>query len=98
MTNSMRALGTSVLCLGLLLACASGQQKASDASDSSSSSSSSNENTQLSLPHPEREGSSTAVANTCADRPCISNSDCCGSTSCGFDPERSHVQRYCLGI
>jgi hypothetical protein len=37
-----------------------------------------------------------ATANTCADRPCFSNSDCCSGASCGYDPERSHVQRYCL--
>lgn len=46
---------------------------------------------------PPRDSSSVeATANTCADRPCFANSDCCGGTSCSFDPERSHVQRYCL--
>ncbi|HWA72698.1 MAG TPA: hypothetical protein VG937_10195 [Polyangiaceae bacterium] len=46
---------------------------------------------------PPRQSSSVeASANTCADRPCFANSDCCGGTSCSFDPERSHVQRYCL--
>lgn len=94
MTNSMHAFGTFALCAGVL-ACASGQQRPSDASVEGNGDSS--ENAELSLPRPEIEGSSTAVANTCADRPCSSNSDCCGSTSCGIDPERSHVQRYCLG-
>jgi hypothetical protein len=28
--------------------------------------------------------------------PCSSNEDCCSGYSCGFDPERSRVQRYCM--
>jgi hypothetical protein len=27
---------------------------------------------------------------------CASNEDCCKGFSCGFDPEKSRVQRYCL--
>jgi len=42
------------------------------------------------------DAAANASANACADRPCFSNSDCCSGASCGFDPERSHVQRYCL--
>jgi len=43
------------------------------------------------------EDSQAAVGETCADVACQSNSDCCKGYACGFDPERSHVQRYCLG-
>jgi hypothetical protein len=33
-----------------------------------------------------------------ADEPrqCTSNEDCCAGFSCSFDPERSHVIKYCL--
>ncbi|HYQ04461.1 MAG TPA: hypothetical protein VER96_37565 [Polyangiaceae bacterium] len=40
---------------------------------------------------------SQAVGETCEDIACQSNSDCCKGYACGFDAERSHVQRYCLG-
>ena len=43
------------------------------------------------------EGDSPAAGESCGDVGCQSNSDCCKGYSCGFDPERSHVQRYCLG-
>jgi hypothetical protein len=41
--------------------------------------------------------SASAATDVCEDRPCSSDSDCCKGDSCGFDPERSHVQRYCMG-
>jgi len=34
---------------------------------------------------------------TCGDVACQANNDCCKGYVCGFDPERSRVQRYCLG-
>jgi hypothetical protein len=58
---------------------------------------------------PEHEGDGAAPAKaptpdspatageSCGDVACESSSDCCKGYSCGFDPERSHVQRYCLG-
>ena len=38
-----------------------------------------------------------AAGESCGDVACQSNNECCKGYSCGFDPERSHVQRYCLG-
>ena len=35
-------------------------------------------------------------APTCEDVACASSSECCEGYACGFDPERSRVQRYCL--
>ncbi len=32
----------------------------------------------------------------CDDRACVATEDCCGGYACGFDPERSRVQRFCL--
>jgi hypothetical protein len=29
-------------------------------------------------------------------RECVSNEDCCAGFSCSFDPERSHIIKYCL--
>ncbi|HKO52510.1 MAG TPA: hypothetical protein VJV79_32605 [Polyangiaceae bacterium] len=43
------------------------------------------------------EGDSPTAGESCGDVACQSNSDCCKGYSCGFDPERSRVQRYCLG-
>lgn len=40
---------------------------------------------------------SQAAGDTCGDVACTANNDCCKGYVCGFDPERSHVQRYCLG-
>jgi len=41
--------------------------------------------------------SPASVGEICADVACVSTTDCCKGYSCGFDPERSRVQRYCLG-
>jgi hypothetical protein len=43
------------------------------------------------------EADSQAAGNTCGDVACQSTTECCKGYACGFDPERSHVQRYCLG-
>jgi len=40
---------------------------------------------------------SQAAGDTCGDVACVSTTDCCKGYACGFDPERSRVQRYCLG-
>lgn len=42
------------------------------------------------------EGDSPSAGESCGDVACQSNSDCCKGYSCGFDPDRSRVQRYCL--
>jgi hypothetical protein len=34
--------------------------------------------------------------NACAERACSITAECCSGYSCGYDPGRSHVQRYCL--
>jgi hypothetical protein len=39
----------------------------------------------------ENEGSEPSEA-----RKCVSTDDCGEGYVCGFDPERSHVERYCL--
>jgi len=36
------------------------------------------------------------ASGACDDRSCTANEECCKSYLCGFDPERSKVQRYCL--
>ncbi|HYP74624.1 MAG TPA: hypothetical protein VER12_01640 [Polyangiaceae bacterium] len=50
-------------------------------------------------PEPSEHDAPAAVGagESCADVACQSNSDCCKGYVCGFDPERSRVQRYCLG-
>ena len=45
----------------------------------------------------ESESESQGAGETCGDVACQSNTDCCKGYACGFDPERSRVQRYCLG-
>jgi hypothetical protein len=37
----------------------------------------------------------SATSESCDDRTCVGAEDCCKGYGCGFDPERSHVQRYC---
>jgi hypothetical protein len=36
------------------------------------------------------------ASGSCDDRSCTASQDCCSGYQCGFDPERSKVQRYCL--
>jgi len=40
-------------------------------------------------------GASAPAANSCDDESCVGSEDCCKGYACGFDPERSRVQRYC---
>ncbi len=60
--------------------------------------SSSTTNNIKSTPEPETE--QNIVESVCLDSAgeilaCVSNEDCCPGFSCGFDPEKSRVQRYC---
>lgn len=38
----------------------------------------------------------TEASGSCDDRSCVATQDCCDGYQCGFDPERSKVERYCL--
>jgi len=56
-----------------------------------------------SAPPPSDSESSSELATApppptgaCDDRACVASEDCCKGFACGFDPERSRVQRYCL--
>ncbi|HTU61610.1 MAG TPA: hypothetical protein VMF89_24310 [Polyangiales bacterium] len=93
MSISLRAVGVFSVMAGLL-SCAAAQSPEPKTSAEPAT-------TELSaLEEPsraQRADSTAAEANTCEDRPCYSDGDCCKSYSCGYDPERSHVQRYCLG-
>ena len=94
MSISLRAVGAFSVVVGLL-SCASAQ---SSEPKTGAEPASSNELSALEEPTRGHRGDGTAAeANTCEDRPCYSDGDCCKTYSCGFDPERSHVQRYCLG-
>lgn len=44
----------------------------------------------------EAKRTPTEASGTCDDRSCVASNDCCSGYQCGFDPERSKVQRYCL--
>jgi len=48
-------------------------------------------------PSKPAESDAPAAGEACSDVACQSNNDCCSGYVCGFDPERSRVQRYCLG-
>lgn len=52
---------------------------------------------EVAAPPKPSEGESQAAGDTCGDVACSSNNECCKGYVCGFDPERSRVQRYCLG-
>jgi len=52
---------------------------------------------ELAAPAKASAAESQAAGDTCGDVACQSNSDCCKGYACGFDPERSRVQRYCQG-
>jgi len=43
------------------------------------------------------ESEPQSAGDTCGDVACQSTTECCKGYACGFDPERSRVQRYCLG-
>jgi hypothetical protein len=40
---------------------------------------------------------SNPALDSCDGVACESTTDCCKGYDCGFDPDRSRVQRYCLG-
>ena len=99
MTTRMGVSFFVFLSAGMLLACASGAPKEANYSGDQSSSDSSSESAEANRPSSSyKETEAHAIADACEDRPCMSDSDCCKSASCGFDPERSHVQRYCMGL
>lgn len=100
MTSRMVVSFASVLALGTVLSCASAPPKESTVGGSSDAAPSSEhaDASHRDRASPYEDAAANAAANTCEDRPCYSNSDCCAGASCGFDPERSHVQRYCLGM
>lgn len=47
-------------------------------------------------PPPADEAAPSPPTGACDDRACSVDQDCCKGYGCGFDPERSKVQRYCL--
>lgn len=98
MTTNIRVLCTAVFVQIAAFACASGVQKEANsrADDSADTRDSNHGERALNAPAPAYS-QVNAEANSCAERPCFSSSDCCKGYSCGFDPELSHVQRYCLG-
>lgn len=99
MTTRIGTSFVAFLSAGMLIACASGTPKDANYGGEEASSEPSSERAQSSKPASSySEAESHATADTCDDRPCASDSDCCKGTSCGFDPERSHVQRYCMGM
>src|SRR5262245_32484962 len=99
MTTRMGTSFVAFLSVGMLIACASGTANDANYGGEEASSDSSSERAQTSKPASSySEAESHATADACEDRPCMSDSDCCKGTACGMDPERSHVQRYCLGM
>ena len=40
--------------------------------------------------------STPSSGDSCADQSCVSSTDCCKGFVCGFDQDRSRVQRYCM--
>jgi hypothetical protein len=51
----------------------------------------------VAAPEKPSAGEAQAAGDTCGDVACQSSNECCKGYVCGFDPERSRVQRYCLG-
>lgn len=45
---------------------------------------------------PAAEEATPSASDSCADQACVSSTDCCKGFVCGFDQERSRVQRYCM--
>jgi hypothetical protein len=95
MKTRMGVMLAAFFAVGTLLSCASSPGKDPNLGGSNGDSDR-GASSDASASVPRQSSSVEASANTCADRPCYANSDCCGGTSCSFDPERSHVQRYCL--
>ncbi|MGC4094137.1 MAG: hypothetical protein QM756_40750 [Polyangiaceae bacterium] len=103
MTTRMGVSFAAILLVGTVLSCASAPPPESNVSGADSAEHADSDSDSASSARAEPgssydEAAANASANTCADRPCYSNSDCCKGASCGLDPERSHVQRYCLGF
>ena len=97
MTTRMGVSFAAAFAVVALLSCASTQAPESNVSGAKEGSAKSDGDKTVSEPGSAYDdAAANASANACADRPCFSNSDCCSGASCGFDPERSHVQRYCL--
>lgn len=101
MTSRIGVSFTLVVVLGALEACRYSEAKEPAAaemktdapamnSDNSPASSESESSNELATPPPPPTGA-------CDDRACVATEDCCKGFACGFDPERSRVQRYCLG-
>jgi hypothetical protein len=84
-----------VATLSAVCSCASAPIKGADAPDTDSTPSAAQEPVSTPAETSNVSGYETEV-NECNDRTCVGNSDCCDGYSCGFDPERSRVQRYCL--
>jgi hypothetical protein len=45
---------------------------------------------------PAAQEATPTPTDSCADQACVSTTDCCKGFVCGFDQERSRVQRYCM--
>jgi hypothetical protein len=84
-------LSTVLLSLLTLVSCAGNPAGEAKASNDGAAT----EPTKAAPAKAERE--SPTAGESCGDIACQSNSDCCEGYSCGFDPDRSRVQRYCLG-
>jgi hypothetical protein len=83
-----------VATLGAVCSCASAPTKGADAPEEASAESAAKEPVSAQA-ETNVSGYETEV-DECADRACAGNTECCNGYSCGFDPERSRVQRYCL--
>jgi hypothetical protein len=83
-----------VATLGAVCACASAPTKGSATPDNADQGSA--KEPVAAQPETSNVSGYETEVNECDDRSCVGSSDCCNGYSCGFDPERSHVQRYCL--
>ena len=88
-------LPTTLLILFALVACAG--KPAGEAKASNDATATPENDHVATTPAKASEDSPPSGSDTCGDVACQSSSDCCKGYACGFDPERSHVQRYCLG-
>lgn len=48
------------------------------------------------VPAAADETPSPGTGQSCEDQACVSSTDCCKGFVCGFDQDRSKVQRYCM--
>ncbi|MFO0565218.1 MAG: hypothetical protein U0263_06125 [Polyangiaceae bacterium] len=91
--NALRTFGTSCLLASLMtigLSCAESPPpaKTPEPAPEATQKNESAESTPKDDPCKEKDGSSKS---------CESDKDCCKGYTCGHDPERSHVQHYCVG-